>query len=142
MATERADDQAIRNEDELWRFVHPSQLYLDPQTKRVRPKSGAFIDRNTGEMSVDVARLTSLGVVRDRKPQHSIARFTAGDVRLMETKYRVCSAPILPDNLEQEPPNPAHAVVCPRMKERDAQKLATSEPVWAFLNPPADSPAV
>ena len=66
MATERADDQAIRNEDELWRFVHPSQLYLDPQTKRVRPKSGAFIDRNTGEMSVDVARLTSLGVVRHR----------------------------------------------------------------------------
>ena len=57
MATERADDPAIRNEDELWRFVHPSQIYLDPQTNRRRPKSGASIDRNAGEMSVDVARL-------------------------------------------------------------------------------------
>ncbi len=140
MATERADDPAIRNEDELWRFVHPTQLYFDPQTNRLRPKSGAFIDRNTGEMSVDVARLTSLDVVRDRKPQHSIARFTAGDVRMMETKYLVCSDPILPDNPSQEPPNPAHAVVCPRLKERDAQKLATSETVWAFLNPPVDPP--
>lgn len=142
MTTERADDPAIRNEDVLWRFVHPSQLHFDPQMQRVRPKSGAFIDGNTGEMSVDVARLTSLGVVRQRNPKHGIAKFTAGEVRTMETKYVVCSDPILPDNAEQVPPNPAHAVVCPKMKVRDAQKLATSETVWAYLDRSADSPAV
>lgn len=141
MPTERADDPAIRNEDELWRSVHPSQLFLDPQTKRIRPKSGAFIDRNTGEMSVDVARLTSLDAIRHRRPQHSFAKFTAGDVRTMESGYRVCSDPILPNNLEHEPPNPAHAVVCPRMKSSDAQKLATSENVWAFLNSPDSAAA-
>ena len=136
MATKRADDPTIRNEDELWRFVHPKQVYFDPQLNRFRPQSGVFIDRSD-EMSVDVARLASLESARQRLPEHSIAQFTAGEVRGMEAKYRVYSDPILPDNPEQEPPNPAHAVVCPQMKNRDAQKLATSETVWAFLNSPA-----
>lgn len=42
-----AGDETIVDDDELWRYVHPTQILHDRIKNRYRPQSGAFIDRNT-----------------------------------------------------------------------------------------------
>ncbi|HLQ47075.1 MAG TPA: hypothetical protein VK137_20195 [Planctomycetaceae bacterium] len=135
MPTERVGDPAIEDSDELWRCVHVKQLEHDPQSGLWRTQLGTFIDRNTGELSVDVARRTTLEAVRSRRPGKSIVAVTAAAFRRLG--YRVCSDPVPADNADRLSANPAHAVICPKITTAHARELATQHAVWVYLDSPA-----
>lgn len=98
--TERVDDPAIRDDEILWRLVHPSQIKVDPETGNRIPSCGAF--HPSDEMSVHRASLTTSEIVLANYPQHSLVEFPAGVARSVECI--VVSDPL--------PDNPAHALVC------------------------------
>lgn len=120
----RRDDPRIFDEERLWRLVH--ERVIERAGDSWTPMSGAFIDRNHGEMSVDVASRTSLEQALAGRPNHSVAEFTAGFDRSMG--YMVV--------LDPTPDNPAHALVCPQMTKSHARMLARCEGIWVHLKPP------
>ena len=101
-------------------------IVKDKRTGTWRPMSGAFIDRNTAELSVNLASLTTLKATLADHTEDSIAEFTAGEIRAMG--YSVVRDP-LPDNM-------AHSLVCPQLTKAHARKLANRETIWVYLNPP------
>lgn len=107
------DDRSIENSDGLWRHIHPEQFTWDQQTSKWRPTSGAFIDRS-GEMSVDLASLTTLAQSLAEKPDHSLVEVEAGILRKM-------GYVLVLDPLES---NPAHTLICGRMTKAHARELS------------------
>ncbi len=120
---ERVDDQTIPDTEGLWRHIHPnpSQIVRDEKTQEWRPSSAAFIDRR-GEMSVDLASLTTVERALQGKPEHSLAEVTAGVFRQRE--YAVVCDPL--------PDNPAHALVCGSMSKKHAREIARAAR-WVIL---------
>lgn len=118
---ECVDDPAIGDAEVLWRYVHPTQLTRDKQSGRIRPASGAFIDK-AGRMSVDLASMTSTESAHARNPRKFIAQFTAGTVRAFSKKVTQA--------IDRDPANPAHAVVCPKLTASEARVLAGRNDIW------------
>jgi hypothetical protein len=117
------DDPSIIGSEILWRYVHPRQVITDPRTGLRRPISAAFIDRR---MSVNISSQTSLDVMRRRMPDNFIAGFPASAVRELGKNVT--------QKLDIAPENPAHGVVCPKLSNGEARKLAMREDVW--VHPP------
>ncbi len=124
-STHRVDDTTIPDSAGVWRHIHPSQIVRDEQTQSWRPSSGAFIDRR-GEMSVDLAFLTTGDQSLADRPQHSIAEVKAEVFR--QRGYAVVRDPL--------PHNSAHALICGRMSKLHAREIARAATwrVFRFVN--------
>lgn len=107
--------QEIADVDGLYRRIHPLQV------KDGRPSSAAF---NNAELSVDLARLTTLERSLTGYPSHGLASITAGDARSLGQM-------VIHDPLET---NPAHALVKGHKNPRIAKNLALSAK-WEVLPP-------
>jgi len=107
----------IEDGDHLYRRIHPLQV------KDGRPTSAAFKDP---ELSVDLARLTTLQQSLAAYPTYGLASITAGHARSLEQE-------VFHDPLES---NPAHALVKGTKPPRTARGLARSA-TWVQL-PPGD----
>jgi len=113
LSTHPVDDKAISDSEGLWRHIHPEQFTWDKQTSKWRPASGAFIDRR-GQLSVDLASLTTIEQSLAGKPNHSLVAVEAGILRKMGY--------VLVRNALKS--NPAHALICGRMTKAHARELA------------------
>lgn len=105
---DRVDDGSIRDEEVLLRRLLPDWVERD-ESGRVRPKSLAFIDRRSGELSVHRQPLTSDAFVLRKHPTHGIAAFPAGAARTE-------GFAVVPDPIQNEPgmeDDPSHALVIP-----------------------------
>jgi len=87
--------------------------------------SGAFKDQR---MSVDIKSMTTIEALRARKPNSYIAQFTAGFVRSIEK--------CVTQQIDRDPSNLAHAVVCPMLSGTEARKLANRSDIWEYPPPP------
>jgi hypothetical protein len=119
------DDPAIADGEILWRYIHQTQVTRDRTSGRLRPKSGAFIDNQ--RMSVDIASLTSIESARLRNPRKFTAQFTA---RLMRDMQKCVT-----QQLDRDPDNLAHAVVCPQLSPSQARRIANRQDIWADAPP-------
>lgn len=107
--------QEIADVDALYRRIHPLQV------KDGRPSSAAFKDT---ELSVDLARLTTLERSFMGYPLHGLASITAGYTRSLEQT-------VFHDPLQS---NLAHALVKGHKTPGIARKLARSAK-WEVLPP-------
>lgn len=108
--------QEIADTDALYRRIHPSQV------KDGRPSSAAFKD---AELSVDLARLTTLERSLMGYPLHGLASITAGYAR--SQGQTVFHDPLLPAN-------PAHTLVKGHKTLGIAKSLARNAK-WEVLPP-------
>jgi hypothetical protein len=122
-ATDRVDDLSIDAEEVLWRRVLPDWLHREPDG-RVRAGSHAFIDRQSGELSVNIAALTSIESVRQTRPGDFILAFKAGVPRKLGLK-------IVRD---PEPDDPSHALICPSPDKKQA-KVINKQTWWVGAIP-------
>ena len=102
-AARREDDEDILGSDLLWRALLPKWI-VPAESEGVRVSSAAFLDRRTGEVSVDVAKRTTLEAARNRKTFPDFAELRAETPRT--NRHLVASAP--------EENNDAHALICPK----------------------------
>jgi hypothetical protein len=117
------DDPSVCNDEKLWRRVH-GQLVRDEQIPGGwRPMSGVFVD-SIGEMSVNRAHLSTIAHTVAESPGCHIAELAASEVR--ELGYNVYADPL--EN------NPAHAIICPKMKDSHARKLAKRPRILVHIN--------
>lgn len=112
---ERMELQEIADVDGLYRRMHPLQV------KDGMPTSAAFKD---AELSVDLARLTTLERSLMGYPLHGLASITAGYARFL-------GQTVFHDPLEA---NPAHALVKGNKTPHIARSLARSAK-WEALPP-------
>lgn len=126
---ERIDDPTVNDDERLWRRVHPNQIIWDEDIKNYRPSSAVF--RPSGEMSVDIASLTTPEAVLSDYPQHSLVEFTAGVAR--KEGCIVVRDPL--------PDNPSHALVRGKNPEghltKSQAKNIQQNSKWIILNAPS-----
>ena len=126
---ERIDDSTVNNDERLWRRVHPDQIIWDEHLKNYRPSSGVF--RPSGEMSVDIASLSTPEAALSNYSQHSLVEFQAGAAR-----KEGCI--IVRDPL---PDNPSHALVCGKNTEgrltKPQAKNIQRNSKWVILKAPS-----
>lgn len=103
LAARRDDDEDILDTDLLWRALLPEWI-VPAAHEGVRVSSAAFLDRRTGEVSVDVAKRTTLEVARSLKTFPELAELRAETPRT--NRHLVATAP--------EANNEAHALICPK----------------------------
>ncbi len=125
----RSDDTSIGDDEILWRRFHPTQMAPDEPIEELTASSGVFRDK---EMSVHIASLTSLPIVRAKYPEHGIVSFTAAAARA--EGLVVVRDPI--------PEDESHALVCrsdgTKITKTQAKALKLrSKPV---VTPPAPLP--
>jgi hypothetical protein len=127
----RSDDLSIGNEEKLWRRIAPSLVHKESESE-FRPNSGAFLDRNTNEVSVHIASLTTPERALKDYPEHSLVEIPAGLPRSLG--YAIVRDPTEKD--------PSHALICPPLGrtgnpiKSDSRKMA-KEAKWIVLKPPA-----
>src|SRR5689334_11259446 len=105
---DRVDDGSVGDDETLWRRIYPDWIEQDP-TRGARPRSMAFLDRRSGEISVHRAHLTTEDHVVKEHPTHGIAAIKASIPR--QLGYRVAADPV-----KNEPgmdDDPSHAVLVP-----------------------------
>ena len=107
--------QAIADADDLHRRIHPSQV------KDGRPTRAAFTDP---ELSVDLARLTTLEQSLSGHATHGLASIRAGHARSL-------GQDVFHDPLDT---NPAHAIVKGKKTPRIGRSLARSAK-WEVFPP-------
>lgn len=105
---DRADDGSVGNDEVLLRRLLPDWVERD-ESGRARPKSLAFIDRRSGELSVHRQHLTTEAFVLRKHPAHGIAAFPAGAART--EGFAVVADPI--ENETNMDDDPSHALVVP-----------------------------
>ncbi len=117
---QREDDPTILDDDFLWRRIvnNPNMITRDSDGK-LRPSSAAFRDGHTGEVSVHLARLTTLEKVLLDKPEVGIVEINAGYPRTLEHK-------IVHDPNDTDP---SHTLICPpdkspKQTKKDARLMA------------------
>jgi hypothetical protein len=120
------DDRTIPDAEGLWRRIHPSWIVPDRETGGWRVSSAAFIDRR-GELSVDLASLTTVEWSLAGYPEHSLAEVKVAVIR--EKGYGVVRDPL--------PENAAHALVRGRMTKAYAREIARAT-LWKVLRPRDD----
>ena len=132
------DDTEVEDAELLWRLVETTPAPVAAGGK-VRPVSGSFRDQH-GKMSVNRAKLSTLEHTLFIQPDSQIAQFTAADVRQLTYKVYAdpvyvclaCRRDIGPDSAAcpkcgSEAPvyhNQAHAIVCPKITEGNARRIA------------------
>lgn len=121
---EHEDDPSVGNDELLWRRVLPEWIHRDDKGN-CRPQSLVFVDRLSGELSVHIARLTTLEEVVNQRPRDSVVQIKAGDARSLG--YAIVAVPTSEDC--------SHALVCPSPTKRHAKLLARSA-VWVLLREP------
>lgn len=124
---DRADDPTIFNEENLWRRVHPTQIWNDPNTGRLIISSAAF--KGNSEMSVNIASLTTRENVLLKYPEHSLAQFCAEVARTV-------GCIVIRDPL---PEDYSHALVCGKnpkghLTDSQAKKIAGQSSVIVYKN--------
>lgn len=119
---QRPNDQSIPDHELLWRRILPRWLHKQPDGT-FRPSSMAFLDDtpgNNGEVSVDLASLTTIESSLAAYPGQGLAELEASVPRSLQ--HTVASDPL--EN------NPAHALICPppdipnNQRKRDARQMA------------------
>ncbi|HEU5406233.1 MAG TPA: hypothetical protein VFU48_00595 [Nitrospira sp.] len=99
----RSDDPNILDEDDLWRRLRPDWVIND--NGAIRISSAAFWqDGEVGEISVNVARLTTKDKLLANHPTHEIGAIEAGYPR-RELGFSVA--------FEEDPGNDGHAHLYP-----------------------------
>ncbi len=128
---DRVDDPSITDDEALWRRITPRPtLIVEGEDGKPRPSSGAFIDRETGEVSVHRAKLTTLEQVLTGHPGVGVAEINAGLPRSL-------GHALVPDPTEDDP---SHALICPPpsagtgRRKTDARRMATAA-TWVFPPP-------
>ena len=109
----RDDDKTIPDSEGLWRRIHPTQVIRDRTTGAWRPSSAAFKDQR-GELSVDLASLTTPERALAETPQHSLAEVKAAVFRVKG--YIVVKDPL--------PTNIAHALVYGKLTGAHLREIA------------------
>jgi hypothetical protein len=111
---QREDDPTISDNDFLWRRIvnNPHMTKVDSEGK-LRPSSAAFLDGYTGEVSVHLARLTTLEKVLLDKPKVGVVEINAGYPRSLDHK-------IVRDPTETDP---SHTLICPPDKSPKQRKI-------------------
>lgn len=143
------DDPAIGDGELLWRLV--TIIGDGPDgAARPRPTSGSFRDRH-GMLSVNRAKLSTVERTLWIQPDNQIAEFTAADVR--EFSYKIYADPVYVclhcrRDIGAEPTacpncgyggpfyhNLAHAVVCPKISDSAARKIAKEQAKVITVSP-------
>jgi hypothetical protein len=123
---EWVDDPTIKDDEWLWRRIHPTAVTGDQDTGQRVPQSGAFRDTR-GELSVFLASETTLPVVLRGHQNFGVAEFQASAARSAD-----CI--IVRDPL---PDNPAHALVCGKRASREISireaKMIKKRSRWVVL---------
>ncbi|MBI1926000.1 hypothetical protein HYR99_17330 [Candidatus Poribacteria bacterium] len=112
------DDKTIPDTEGLWRHINTTikgLIVKDPKTGQYRPSSAVFRDKS-GEPSVDLASLTTVGKSLALKPDFIITEIQAKIPR--EMGYAIVRDP--------QPDNPAHALICGRITKAHAREMAES----------------
>ncbi len=104
----RVDDPSITDDEILWRRVRRD--WTTTSEGVFRPTSQTFKDRKSFELSVHIARMTSVEMIRANYPGEGIAAISAGLVRSLGD-YKLVRDPILNEPLT--PDDPSHALICP-----------------------------
>ncbi len=107
------DEAIIDDSTILWRRILPDWIHHEPDGT-TRPKSIAFVDRVTGELSVHIAHLTTTDAALADHTEDSLAAFQAGLVLGMG--FDVVSAPTVDDG--------SHALIRPSPKGKKAKRIA------------------
>jgi len=124
------NELVIDDDDDLWRRVHPKQIFYDENLERFRPMSGTF---KQVSMSVYIAKLVlSSGrdphqILQHRYEDYGLASFTAGLARGLNQD--VVFDP--PDEGGPEK-DPAHGLVVGK-KSKTIQDKFASECDWVVL---------
>ncbi len=106
--SDRGDDETVGDAELLLRRLLPDWIERDG-AGGVRPKSLAFIDRRSGQLSVHRQELTTKDFVLRHHPTHGIAAFPAGGARA--EGFEVIADPIANDPSTED--DPSHALVVP-----------------------------
>lgn len=101
--------EEIKDEDELYRRIHPDQI------KCGKISSAAF-KQKTPDLSLSIARLTTPGKVLQGYPRHGLGGLIAGIFR--KEKLEVFHAPV--------PCNYAHAIVYGKITDSMAKRIANA----------------
>src|SRR5436305_1384418 len=109
----RADDPSIGDDEILWRRILPDWVHREPDGS-TRPQSIAMVDRNSGELSVHIAALTTVEAILKKRPGDYVVAFRAGAPRGWGLKVV----------RDPDPDDPSHALVCPSPNQSQAKKLA------------------
>lgn len=105
---DRADDGSVDDDEVLWRRIYPDWIERDA-AGGARPRSMAFLDRRSGEISVHRAHMTTETFVIRSHPTHGIAALKAKVPR--ELGYAVVPDPIKNETGVDD--DPSHAVLVP-----------------------------
>jgi len=117
----RQDDTSIGDDVILWRRILDDRGWwtTDPDG-RIRPASVAFKDRQSNEVSMYIATLTSETEVLSKHLSHGIVRIKAGQIRAAGT-FNITADEI---PVEEDPAGRAHIVVSPSPNTKAARIMA------------------
>ena len=119
-------ENRVRDEDILWRRIlnNPNMLKTEPSGS-LRPSSAAFLDGRTGEVSVQIARLTTAEKALSNKADNGIVELEASYPRSLG--HIVAYDPVKYDpDLEDDV---SHALIwspekSPKQRKADARLMA------------------
>ena len=117
-------DFEIKQETILWRRILPNWIHTNSDGSR-RPKSMAFVDRRTDELSVHIAALTTPTAALEGRPHDSLVEIPAG--LISQLGLQITHAPTEND--------PSHTLIAPRLTGSKAKKLAENSR-WVVLREP------
>ncbi|SRR5579883_842353 len=132
----RIDDPTIPDDEKLWRRILEGWLHKEPNGV-VRPSSVAFIDRLSGEVSVNLGSETTPTHVLRHYPDDSLAEVRA-------TVPRGLGHSIVRDQIVNDSKignDPSHALVCPpptrttNQRKSDARKMAGAAKLIVLRDP-------
>jgi hypothetical protein len=133
---ERVDDPSIGDDEVLWRRINPDWIQVEVDGT-VRPKSMAFVDRRSQELSVHIASIMAdPNLALHDRPDDSLAAIRAGHPRSLG--YAIVRDP--------KPDDPSHALICVstaqgetgKITQGDARKIA-KQAVWVVLRAASSS---
>ena len=110
---ELGDDEGVDDEAVLWRRIPPWGLDRNDDLD-----SSNFVDKESGELSVALAAMTTLDSLLEGHEGFGVVAFRAVDARHLGDppgRYVVRHTPLADD--------PAHTIICPKLSRGDARKL-------------------
>lgn len=103
------EEEIIDDDNDLWRRVHPTQIFYDENLGRHRPNSATFKDES---LSVYIAKLVLISgrehhdVLKPKYESHGLVAFTAGLARGLNQ-----DVVFDPPNEDDPEKDPAHGLV-------------------------------
>ncbi len=118
-------DVEINDETLIWRRVLPDWIHANNDGS-FRPKSIAFVDRRTNQLSVHIARLTSVTSALAGRPDDSLVKFRAKTVT--DLGLQIVYAPTDDD--------PSHALIVPGNLTKGQAKALVRASEWVEFRQP------